>query len=47
MRCHIAWRDCMTVMGACVMSVPIESEGLDLNYAKITFEVTKLIFGTS
>ena len=36
----------MTAMGARVMPVPIDPEGLDLNYAKRTFEVPKLIFAT-
>lgn len=43
---HIAGRDVMIAMGASVMPVPIDPEGLDLNYAKSTFETPKLIFAT-
>ena len=43
---HIAGRDVMTAMGANVMPVPIDAEGLDLDYAKNNFDIPKLIFAT-
>ena len=43
---HIAGRDVMKAMGANVMPVPIDSEGLNLDYAKNNFELPKLIFVT-
>ena len=36
----------MTAMGANVMPVPIDAEGLDLDYAKNNFDIPKLIFAT-
>ncbi|MEM7258149.1 MAG: PLP-dependent aminotransferase family protein, partial [Pseudomonadota bacterium] len=43
---HIAGRDVLTAMGANVVSVPIDSEGLDLNHAKSLHPAPTVIFTT-
>ncbi len=43
---HIAGREVMNIVGAKVKPVPIEEEGLDLNYAIRNYPSPKLIFTT-
>ncbi len=43
---HIAGRDAMRLFGAEVKSVPIDSDGFDLNFAKNRYADARLIFAT-
>ena len=43
---HIAGREVMNIVGAKVEPVPIDREGLDLEYAKKHYDAPKLIFTT-